>query len=389
MVTMWPITPLPNASQAFAGTQIGNNFTASASQDVDVFTYYRSVLSDGAPSYLRLWNVTDAVSIIELTAPTDPGGTGWLEFPMGATHTLVTGKTYCVTYFVQGGNTGWGWSTGPPTPNSPFTVTGVRFNGDHTTIPTSVSSWEAAAVGVGQASGGGGGGTATLNDADIALIDGDLAKWLSANSTTNTQHSDIPWLTWQTVTSGLNLAGGLQALSDSLAHTIQMASDYFAGRTATYFTDLKNRLIGASGGGGSAFYGPDGTQVADGVEQLLARPAPTAVSNPAPGTFPGAGWTMTDETDFTLCVAYDQPADLYVITCDEATIAPKPEEACGVTRYRHLLWHAILNGDFLQERHFGDFAKLHVTDGGRRMPGLYVKIYAGGDGHIQAWRYAP
>jgi hypothetical protein len=380
-----------------APQQNGVALQVSEPTTINSLRWQRGATGSGwACNGIRLWRVSDGAKLAEVLTPNDDGTVGWQATGIDAV-TLVTGQTYIVaSYHPPSTTVAYIASDGPTSVPSPFikiSNTG-RYN-TSTSYPDSVTgsfAWAAdASTDTASGGGGGGGGITVVQD------DANLAGWLSSDSGTNAHQSDgLPWLTKAKVddtntkvTNGFNLAGGLQALSDSLAHTIQMASDWFASGSTTIFTDLKDRILGGGGGGGSAFYGPDGTQVADGVEQLLARPAPTAASNPAPGTFPGTGWTMTDETDFTLCIAYDQPADLYVITCDETTIAPKPDEACGVTRYRHLLWHAILNGDFLQERHFGDFAKLHVTDGGRRMPGLYVKIYAGGDGHVQAWQYAP
>jgi len=215
----------------------------------------------------------------------------------------------------------------------------------------------------------------------------DLAAWLSNDSATNTHQSDgLPWQTKvdtadirTKVTAGLNLTGGLQALSDSLAHTIQMASDYFAGRTATYFTDLKNRLIGASGGGGSAFFGPAGTQVSAGVEALLARSTNAQVG------FPASPWEMTAETDFDDALAWAQPADLYVVTF--ATIPPtSPDNGrAGVPVHYRLAWWSPLNGTFAQERRWIDFTSEHLVNPAGRMPGLLLQTYEGGTGHVQAW----
>jgi hypothetical protein len=393
--------PTPDHSSSGVGYTFGNRFTCNSALELTQVVKYRFT---GAPlpNEVRLYHNTGG----NLVFNAGPGtltwtGTtpGWYTLDLAANGiavpSLVPGDDYTLSYY--GENSGFlqGWNDGAADPIPAVTFVGGRFDGGNVDHPTSAPGSAKYDIDFNANVAGSGGSDGSTLTGDPALT-GDLEAWLSATSANLHQTDGLPWLTKADtadirtkVTNGFNLAGGLQALSDSLAHTIQMASDWLASGSTTIFTDLKNRILGASGGGGSAFYGPDGTQVADGVEQLLARPAATAASNPAPGTFPGTGWTLTDETDFTLCIAYDQPADLYVITCDETTIAPKPEEACGVTRYSHLLWHALLNGDFLQERHFGDFAKLHVADGGRRMPGLYVKIYAGGNGHIQAWQYAP
>lgn len=380
-------------SGAADGDQVrGNRVHVSADTTINYVSFLWPV-NDTAylPVAIKVWDESSTLTpVINVSSIPTPSAQGWV-FQTITPVTLLAGHDYTVAWIMAAG-THVSWKAGavPTAPPSPFSWLSPAHKWAYhsTAFPTQTDDVNYYAVGVSTdvptATSGTGGQIVSTTDLQDALAD-----WLISTSDNQHQTDGLPWLIHEAVKAGGSLATDIQNLSDSLAHTLQMASDWLASGSSTIFTDLKNRILGASGGGGSAFYGSGGTQVAQGVEDLLARPAAVAPSNAAPGTFPGTGWTMTAEEDFTICDAFAEPADLYVITCDAATIAPSPVTICGVDWYPHLLWHAILNGDFLQERRFGDFAKLHVTDGGRRMPGLFVKVNQGGDGHIQAWTYTP
>jgi len=380
-----------NGNQSFAaGESLGINVVVELQSYLKGFRYYRhSTASIDQISDFQVykWSAGGLLSVV--LHPSDNGSVGWHRCDLASPLLIPGGTEIQIAGFLPTG-CHLDWNNGAvPTPPPGFSW----FNGHHRMFQASSSVafcpsgdnnffylidpiFDTDAI-----------VPAPSTSGDVtSAVDNGLADWLSEADHTHGAGDGMPYDTWQTgldtntkVSSGLNLAGGMQALSDSLAHTPQMASDYVAGRTATYFTPLKNRLIGASGGGGSAFFGPDGTQVSAGVEALLARSTNAQVG------FPAAPWAKTAETDFDGCLAWDEPADLYTVAF--ATTPPTiPDNGqCGVpVRYR-LAWWTPLNGDFAQERRWIDFEKAHLVNPAGRMPGLLLQTYLGGTGHVEAW----
>jgi len=230
--------------------------------------------------------------------------------------------------------------------------------------------------------GGTGGSTGTGGPA----YSGDLQAWLADDDTNLHKTDGLPWLTRTLLQSTYDLvstirdrvypgAGPLTVLTDLYLNTIKTQLDAQEALDAL----VSARLTGASGGGGSAFYGPDGTQVAAGVEALLARSTNAQVG------FPAAPWEMTAETDWDDAIAWDQPADLYVVTFTSTPPTIPDNGRAGVpVRYR-LAWWTPLNGTFAQERRWIDFENAHLVDPAGRMPGLLLQTYTSGGGHLQAW----
>jgi len=368
---------------------VGNRFALAADGYLRTVSFWSDNLTGAKPG-LNVWSNSGALRLHKAAADVTWVGTatGWITYTLTESESTSVGLiTHNTTWEVDLQFTSGGahFFQGCNTPDNvtDFSYEGARYGGGYPVIAdnTAGAPW-GISVGVAETAGGD-----PSEPPPSGATTADLAAWLSNDGATNTHQSDgLPWQTKvdtadirTKVTNGLNLAGGLQALSDSLANTLQMASDYLAGRTATYFTDLKNRLIGASGGGGSAFYGPDGTQVSAGVEALLARSTNAQVG------FPASPWEMTAETDFDGCLAWAQPADLYTVTFATTPPTIPNNGQCGVpVRYR-LAWWTSLNGEFAQERHWIDFEKCHLVDPAGRMPGLLLQTYLGGTGHVEAW----
>jgi hypothetical protein len=379
----------PSTSTPSNAWSVGTCFTVSdGSAPITGLAWYRgSTTSTAKPANLRLYGADTTVPLREFNGSdiVDSGAIGWQITPFATAYTPSSGVHYVAQMTWPGLNAWYFYSRSSlANPASPFAwdSAGVRRSTEFgSTYPGSQDDTLAWLVSPVWGTGTSGGGGLTTGDLDNAL-----AKWLSESDATHLAGDGMPYDTWQKsidtntkVTGGLNLAGGIQALSDSLAHTLQMASDYLAGRTATYFTDLKNRLIGASGGGGSAFFGPAGTQVSAGVEALLARSTNAQVG------FPASPWEKTAETDFDGCLAWAEPADLYTVSFATTPPTIPNNGQCGVpVRYR-LAWWTPLNGEFAQERHWIDFEKCHLVNPAGRMPGLLLQTYVSGTGHVEAW----
>ena len=371
---------------------VGLRFTPASSLYLQKIAFY-CPSGTARPSQVGLYHVSSGNLIWQRTSPNWQGNApGWVYAELSPTEAETLGQlssspTYEANITMGGGSPAW--EDGGPAPDDVNCSYEGSFVGNPTGMGFSTSGsgrWCITPVLGDTLPGGTTAGGVTTGDVSAAT-DANLAEWLSNVSGTNTHQSDgLPWQTKvdtadirTKVTNGLNLAGGLQALSDSLAHTLQMASDWFASGSTTIFTDLKARIIGASGGGGSAFFGPDGTQVSAGVEALLARSTNAQVG------FPASPWEMTAETDFDGCLAWDQPADLYTVTFASTPPTIPNNGQCGVpVRYR-LAWWTALNGEFAQERHWIDFEKVHLVNPAGRMPGLLLQTYLGGTGHVEAW----
>lgn len=370
----------------------GNRFTVSTTFTASYWRWYRSTLGDGMVSYFILWNITDNVKLLQ-QSPTDPGGTGWLEAAMDSPQTLVAGKTYQVEQQVLGGNTLYGWPTAPPSINSPFTVTGVRYGGSPSAYSDSISSWELTAVQVadGPMSGGGGGGGGTLDSTDLANIGGELAKWLSSDGTTQLHELDgLPWLTRALLQTTYDVVSAIATRLDTTAGPLSVLTNAYLNEIKTQLDAqealdalVSSRLTGASGGGGSAFYGPSGTQVAEGVEQLLASGiTPTSLGAAlallreqlalSPDLSDTTRWTLVDTTSGEGDALLSQQADAYFLSL---TAYPSTQPAHGVAATLWLpRWGWVcprVHGHFAQ-RQFHDVMPTIITSEGHFMDGLLI-----------------
>jgi hypothetical protein len=385
MSDMFGTTGTPNQGNS-SNVFFGNRFTVSASFTASYWQWYRSTSGDGMISYFLLWNVTDNTKLLQ-DSPADPGGTGWLEAAMSAPVTLVTGKTYQIDIGIQGGNTCWGWTTAPPSINTPFTVTSIRYGGSTGAYSDSVSGFEllGAQVADGPLSGGGG-GTGTLTSDDLAAIADELAKWLSSSAPPDTHTTDgLPWLT-------KTVADAIKVVTDKLGHSGSGNSlDWIVAlwRLAGDLTDAEigllkslldrqGQVLGASGGGGSAFYGPSGTQVAEGVETLLARTVdPTGLGAAvallreqltlSPDLADTSRWTLVDTVTGEGDALVELQADLYRVSIGDAPGTHGPQLVAGAEWRPRWGWAAPrIHGCYLQRQPLVDLSPIAIA------PGLFM-----------------
>lgn len=351
------------------------------------------------PSALYLWDQPSASAVVTVPGASvvHSGSVGWQTITLGTPYQLTAGRTYYVTMDVIVGQTSGSVTNPaqPPYPLSFLSPPGRNSNGGQPGLFPVNSNNSAFWVDV-------------IVSADFAsspdpapTLVGDLkaalASWL-INTGDNTHQSDgLPWNTQVAVDLANN---NLTALADSQA-LIRAVTDelgpYLPGWATTLlgldgwlaawdvdqWSRLSDRILGASGGGGSAFYGPGGQQVSAGVEALLVR------STNAMAGFPSAPWELIDETDWNDALAWDVPADLYVLTFTTLPDLPENGRAGVPTRYR-LAWWSPLNGEFARERRWIDFPSCHLIDAAGRMPGLLLQTYdLSGAGHVQAWQLNP
>lgn len=338
-----------------------------------------------SPKYLSLWDVSTGLRVDTLGVLTAPSATGWHDYLFSTPYQVYAGESYRVAwepglatptwYLPQIASTAL---SAPPTGLSWASTPGCQQASptDPPGYPASSASaatWCDIIFNTDQV---------TVAGINPRSLENGLADWL-ISTTDNTHQTDgLPWLikteldatkilvdgisTATTVasSSGTGLTGFLVAMSPSVLAAI-----------GTFFGASNTTLLGSgSGGGGSAF-----TALSD---QLGHAITPTA-------SFPGTGWAMTAETDFTDAIAYSVAADLYVV--DVYTWDPALGSATfdGVPVVFRLGWWSPLNGTYLQERRFFDFTSVHLVDGGRRMNGALIALPRTGTGHVQAWTYTP
>lgn len=388
-----------NATQPFAQTRATAFQVSEATQAVSIRWFRAGAGGAQAPTRLDIWDSITGTSLTGNIPPADNGAVGWQEVALGVPVDLVAGRTYYVSGdWATGDNVPFrgGGSFGTPPPPLAFAAAfrGYSAAGTHG-IPTSFDTANGFNIDVGVVGSNvdppGAGATPTdLSDA--------LAAWLS---TTDGTHADSAPLQTRTIVGALEVAldflqgvaDGIKeavddekpiidALPDSIGDVLTKATSIettLAEWLAGWVQDVRDRITGTTDGGGSAFYGPDGTQVGAGVEALLARSTNAAVG------FPASPWQLDDETDFDTALAWDVPADLYVITFSDLGSNRVNTSPAGVEVSYRLAWWSPLNGGAARERRFCDFPTYHAIDPAGRMPGILIFSRAGASGHVQAW----
>jgi hypothetical protein len=101
---------------------------------------------------------------------------------------------------------------------------------------------------------------------------------------------------------------------------------------------------------------------------------------------PGSGWTLIDTVTFTFQRAWDVPADLYVLTSSNYPPNVPLQDVDGAPWRPRAGWWAVRNGDAFLGRQFVDWDVQHLVDGGRRMPGVVVRLQPGVEATLEAWR---
>lgn len=220
---------------------------------------------------------------------------------------------------------------------------------------------------------------------------GDLAAWLSSDNGSQLHETDgLPWLTKtavdaiKVVTDKLGASGSGNSLNWVKA-LWDLAGDFSDAEIGWLkgFLAKRDQLVGASGGGGSAFYGPSGTQVAEGVETLLASGiTPTTLGAAiallreqltlSPDLSDTSRWTLVDTTSGDGDALISQQADAYFLSI---TAYPSTQPAHGVAGTLWLpRWGWVcprVHGHFAQ-RQFHDVMPTIVTSEGHFMDGLLI-----------------
>lgn len=400
----------PPDSQASYSGAFGNRFNVGATTYVNNVYYYRR--STGAnPDRVNIWDLSTSTRVWTSTA-VNPGGLSgaWVDVVVSPQLTLVTGRDYLVEVAGSGSFVFSGWATSPPAISAGYTLVGARYgSGSPAGL---VSGWELIAIGVGSANTTGGGADSTgSTGTGTPVFTGDLPAWLSTDGAQNLHQADgLPWTTKSQVDLTKIAADAIKVVTDKLGHGGSGNSlDWIVGlwRLAGDLTDAeigllkalldhKDQLVGASGGGGSAFYGPSGTQVAEGVETLLASGiTPTELGAQlavlrerltlSPDLTDTARWTLVDTASGSGDALVELQADLYRLSVTAPVGPPSGPLVAGVAWHPRAFWLAPrAHGGFLQRQPLADFG-VNTIAPGLFMDGLLLAIDPGYTWSVEAY----
>lgn len=242
---------------------------------------------------------------------------------------------------------------------------------------------------------------ATGGDVTSAVGNG-LADWFSEPDHTHGAGDGMPYDTWQTSLATKTVVDAIQVITDKLGHGGSGNDlDWIRGlwRLAGDLTDAeigllkslltrKDQITGASGGGGSAFYGPSGTQVAAGVETLLgANVSPTELGAQlavlrerltlSPDLTDTTRWTLVDTASGSGDALIELQADLFHLTITAPEGTPVGPSVAGVDWHPRAFWLAPrVHGGFLQRQPLADFGDNTIAPG-LFMDGLLLAVDPG------------
>lgn len=382
----------PGTQGGFSGYfELGLKFHPSIAQDIHALAWKpANTTTSDKPAQLDLWDHATGTLVASTSAVTHDGTTNWQLCPLANVYTASPGQVLEVAGWFPTGTHMATSATQPPA------VTGLVFDspgavqaafGVHAE-PTSTSSffWMVDIRTVASSSTGGSGGvTATPGD-----VQSSLADWLISTSDNLHQTDGLPWLTKtvadavKVVTDKLGASGSGNSL-DWIVSLWRLAGDLTDAEIGLLKALLthQSQVIGASGGGGSAFYGPSGTQVAAGVETLLASGLTTTDLGAAvallrerltlsPDLADTSRWTLVDTTSGDGDALISQQADAYFLSI---TAYPASQAAHGVASTLWLpRWGWVcprVHGHFAQ-RQFHDVMPTIVTSEGHFMDGLLI-----------------
>jgi hypothetical protein len=391
----------PNANLSYSGA-FGNDFQITGDTYINSFTFfYDPAHSAGYPTRLSIWNRTSSTRLWTTTSlPTAPGTAGWITVPVSPQLNLTdTSKTYQCCLSAQWF---WGWTSGAPSIASGFTGVAPKFQNSEPA--TSAGGWVYNAMYVGTSNTtGGDGGTGGSTGEGTPTFTGDLSAWLSTDPAVQLHATDgYPAVTDADVLATKLVVDQIKAVTDLLGTAPTDRADWVAKLWRVFgamsdadldaigdaWLHSKDRLTGTSGGGGSAFYGPSGTQVASGVETLLGRSftlddlgAAVALLREqltlSPDLADTSRWTLVDTFTGNGDALINAQADAFFFTL---TTIPGPSEPMGIAgQIWEPRWGWVaprVHGHFTQ-RQFQDVLPAVITSGNHFMDGLLIYAHPG------------
>lgn len=367
----------------------GTPFKVSAPGYVAGLRWWRADTTAGhKPSILRVWDTTAGTVIWQPATVPDNGAVGWQQVLCLESVPLLSNHEYRASWcFPAGGGypvqafsglvipSPFSWGLGHRCYHDPSGACGYPGTYDDANIVGADVLYSDV-----DPSAGGGPTPASTSD---------LASWLSSDGAIQTHEADgLPWLLKTEIAATKLLAqGALDSFKDADGN-VRSIGDFAKEMTPTlvgivklFFNRADTQLTGSTAAGGTAFAAlqdrmTDLENQLDGLADLVTR---------VPAQFPGAGWTFSDEVDFTWQKSWDVPADLYVLACAGFPSWVHAVDVDGAEWRPRAGWWAIRNGDHFGERRFVNWTNNHLSDGGRRMPGIVVRTWPDVVCTLQAW----
>lgn len=375
-------------SNTSAGWEVGTRLSLVADAPCTQLAWYRFATGAGnAPTAVHLWDLSTH-TLLENPAVPDNGSIGWQRVTLATARPLDATHTYAVSIVMPNGQSEGFWPNGSfSTAPAPFVGTGnLRCwqPGATTGEPTSNDNVLVWGVDVTL-----GAPTTPPDPADPVTagnIANSLADWLS--TVDGTKGSESAPLKTQALAVGATGFDAIKAVADAVAAAVSGLPGTIAGAvttvtgqvtssTADIFDHAVTGLVAIAGKLAEV-----DTRLID-IFAGLAGGASGALSGRS--AFPTELWTLVDERDFENNLSWDVPADLYVVDVTTPNPMLGTADIDGATVAYRTGWWAIRNGDFFGERHYFDWSKAHLSDQGRRMPGVVVALLPPASAHIQAW----
>lgn len=382
----------------------GNDFyTGTADVSVYELGWYRGAVSGAAPLFLKLRDTVTNTDVASVAAP-DDALIGWHYVSLETPVPLVVGRVYRVALTFGSGFQVWRATSALP--DAPFILETRRYGDTWPALAGTTSDQFGISVTDGPIE-----GPATpVETTTIITVQGaggePLAPWLSSDPDVQTHETDgLPWQTKvvaDVIATGVNTLGIITPHIEDIVENIPQRSDSEWVKLTKLInlwlelSDLEYELLmdflrrgplqltGDTPGGGSAFFGPTGRQVAETAERI--EDALTGIRAPLEG-FP-TDFELVDAVDFVDCVSWNVAADVYVLhlTTPPAAMAFSP--VCGVNMIGRAGWWAPLADTIPGGRGYIDFEFNVIAAPIGRLPGVLIQLKQAGEGHLEAWRRA-
>jgi hypothetical protein len=389
-----------------AGQAVGSAFHVAVDGYINTLRWYRKTTgANDHPTQLNLWLLDNGQKITGTTSPPDTGAVGWQSWTL-PTSIGVTAGTRLIVAGAYPLSYGRAQDVNPlhrPTPGlglafetATFRYSNTSFNSFPESNTTALSGHDV------------GFDTVATNAGPGPIPGTELADWLS--TTDNLHQTDgLPWLTKVVVDATKNAVDASKIVIDSIPpilDNIPKAGDapwvtvqklwQIAGVLTNAEIDLWNlfakrapgQLTGPTPGGGSAFFGPSGGQVAErsevaatNGELLWHRTQTTNWLDPVPG----GDWVLEDTLSWDGPIGWIQPADCYVLNITAWPDTWDRQDIGDRIWLPRALWWAPLTDTLPAERRFADFDQQILHQLPLRSAGILLRPSGGFSGTLEAW----
>jgi hypothetical protein len=409
------LQPNISAFASFSGgwqtQEWANDFVVQADVPlVGLMWFRRTTTANRVPSILRLWRADTQAIVWQAPSIPDNGQVGWQTITGVDLPILLSGVHYRVSYVWPAAvQDGCAYTDNPnpgPVPEYPLAYGAVKqyengganlgTGGAATTGFPGVAGGPSLVMGLDVLVDATGLQGAGVTQADIDAI---MRAWFSG--TLNDHPNDLPAVTSAdakqliallTTTDTSNLALGIGGQVNAAIATISSVLTIVSYLQDNGLPDINGwvnaarDVLSAKSDALAALLNTSSDALTSGFGQV----GHIAATQGGGGGFsgdPASGWYLVDETDWQGALAWQVPADMYVLSLTDLA-GRTPVDVAGVQWYPRLGWWAPLNGFQVGSRRYFDFLINQLVVEGGNMPGVLLKTGNPITGHIQAWRHS-